>query len=213
MKRIYVILTFVLLAAYPASAQTTENLLESGNLNGWTMFVDDADVDPATIYKLDNGVLRVEGQPFGFIRTNKVYGNFVLVVQWRWIGTPTNSGVFVYVQDEMKCWPNAIECQLAAGRAGDFVLLGGSDLANYNAPEGRPRPNFPVVQKKYDSSERPADEWNTMMVTAVNGNITVVVNGVFQNEGIGSMHRSGHIALQSEGGPIEFRNVTVTHIP
>ena len=211
MKKKYFIFAFVLFAISSISAQTTEDLLAAGNLNGWTMFVDDSTntVNPATVYKLDNGILRIEGLPFGFIRTNKTYENFVLIVQWRWVGTPTNSGIFIYTQDEMKRWPNTVECQLAAGRAGDLNCASGARFANSPVVEERVRP----IQKKYDSSEKPAGEWNTAVITAMNGNVSVVINGVLQNEGIDSLHKSGYIALQSEGGPIEFRNVTVTRIP
>ena len=209
MKRMYFILTFVLFAVSSLSAQTTENLLAAGNLNEWTMFVGDSTVNPATIFKLDNGIMRIEGQPFGFIRTNKTYENFVLIAQWRWVGTPTNSGIFIYLQDEMKLWPNMIECQLASGRSGDLMCAGGARFSNSPIVDERVRP----IPKKYDSSENPAGEWNTAVITAMNGNVSVVINGVLQNEGIDSLHKSGHIALQSEGGPLEFRNVTVTQIP
>lgn len=41
--------------------------------------------------------------------------------------------------------------------------------------------------------------------------IAVCVNGVLQNECTGSV-RSGYIALQSEGGPVEFRNIWLTRL-
>ena len=209
MKRFLLIFTLVLFAVSSMSAQTTENLFAAGNLNGWTMFVDDSNVDPATIFKLDNGILRVEGRPYGFIRTNKTYGNFILMVQWRWVGTPSNSGIFIYLQDELKLWPNMIECQLTIRNSGDLMAAGGARFSNSPVVDERVRP----IQKRYDSSENPAGEWNTAVITSMNGNVSVIINGVQQNEGIDSLHKSGYIGLQSEGGPIEFRNVTLTTIP
>lgn len=44
--------------------------------------------------------------------------------------------------------------------AGDFVLLGGSDLAEYQNKPGQPRPSFPKIQKANQDSEKPAGEWN-----------------------------------------------------
>ncbi|HEC42482.1 MAG TPA: hypothetical protein ENI20_06605 [Bacteroides sp.] len=38
-------------------------------------------------------------------------------------------------------------------------------------------------------------------------NIGLLVNGVRQNKAIEATLTSGRIALQSEGGPIEFRNI------
>ena len=209
MKRFLFVFAFVLFAISSMSAQTTENLFATGNLNGWTMYVDDPNVDPATIFKLENGILRVEGRPFGFIRTNKAYDNFVLIVQWRWVAEPSNSGIFIYMQDELRLWPNMIECQLAAGRSGDLLSANGARFSNSPIVDERVR----AIQKKYDSSEKPAGEWNTAVITSMSGNVSVVINGVLQNEGIDSLNKSGYIGLQSEGGPIEFRNVTLTTIP
>jgi hypothetical protein len=213
MKKIDIILAFLFLFGFSLNAQTAETLFAKDDLSEWTMFVDDANVNPASVYKLTNGILRIEGQPFGFIRTNKRYENYVLMVQWRWVDAPSNSGIFIHVQSELKRWPNAIECQLGAGRAGEIVLLGGADLASYEAPQGQPRPNFPIIPKKNDSNEKPVGEWNTAVIVSMNGYITIMINGILQNEGAGPMHRSGHIALQSEGGPIEFRNMTLLTLP
>ena len=116
------------------------------------------------------------------------------------------------VQDGEKTWPNAIECQLCAGDAGDFVLLGGSDIAEFRLQPGETRPAFPVVKKKQESSEKSAGEWNEMDITCRDGNIEVVVNGVLQNQGSQSLHKKGYIGLQSEGGPLEFRNVRLKRL-
>lgn len=57
----------------------------------------------------------------------------------RWIGEATNSGIFQRVQEGDKVWPQGIECQLMAGRAGDLVLLGGARAAGIE-PVGK----FPI---------------------------------------------------------------------
>jgi hypothetical protein len=210
MKKLsFFLVSMMLVVAFSTNAQTTENLLAAGHLNDWTMYVDGADVNPATVYKLNNGILRIEGQPFGFIRTNKTYENFVLIAQWRWVGTASNSGIFLFTQEELRNWPHAIEVQLRAGRAGELTFPGGSSLENSEVVDGRRRP----IPLRHDSSEKPEGEWNTAVITAMNGNLSVVINGVLQSEGIGAVNKSGHIALQSEGGPLEFRNVLVTTIP
>ena len=60
------------------------------------------------------------------MRTEETYDDYRLHVEWRWIGEATNSGIFQRVQEGDKVWPQGIECQLMAGRAGDLVLLGGA---------------------------------------------------------------------------------------
>ena len=116
------------------------------------------------------------------------------------------------MQDPDKLWPNAIECQLHAGDAGDFVLLGGSDIKEFQVEKGQERPAFPVVKKFNDSNEMKAGEWNNADITCDKGNITVYINGTLQNKGTKSAKKIGYIGLQSEGGPIQFRNVRLTPI-
>jgi len=195
----------------PAKSQTID-LFNGSNLDGWGFVLKDDSKKPEEVFNVQNGLIHIAGDPFGYMYTLKNYDNFRLHVEWRWQGEATNSGIFLFVQDDNKVWPNAIECQLKAGDAGDFVLLGGSNLAEFVAPKGEVRPAFPVVKKKSASSEMPAGEWNNADITCKDGTITVFINGVLQNEGTKSLHTSGHLALQSEGKDILFRNVRLTPI-
>ena len=68
-----------------------------------------------------------------------------------------------------------------------------------------------MVKKDKASTENPAGEWNEANIFVQDGVITVYINGVYQNTGTNRV-TEGHIGLQSEGGPIEFRNVTVTKL-
>lgn len=210
MKIIFVNIV-ILLTILSANAQTkTIELFNGSNLDGWGFVLKDLSVKPADVFSVKNGVIAIAGDPFGYMYTEKKFSDFHLHVEWRWPEEATNSGIFLFVQDEKKVWSNAIECQLRAGDAGSFVLLGGSDLAEFKLPAGQERPAFPVVKKKEASSENPTGEWNNADITCKNGTITVYINGVFQNKGTNSLHKQGRIALQSEGKEIWFRNVRIT---
>jgi hypothetical protein len=147
--------------------------------------------------------------PFGYMYTQKEYSDCILELEWRWDGEASNSGIFLLIADPTNPFPNGIECQLKAGSAGDFVMLGGSSLAEYEAPEGGPTTRFPVIKKRDDSSENPTGEWNKARIEITEGFITVDINGVFQNHGTNKVTK-GYIGLQSEGGKVRFRNVVVT---
>ena len=67
-----------------------------------------------------------------------------------------------------------------------------------------------VVAKKSASNEKPVGEWNTLEVTCRDNSITVLVNGLLQNEATGVTLSKGYICLQSEGKDIEFRNISLT---
>ena len=75
----------------------------------------------------------------------------------------------------------------------------------------RRRAAFRSKKRVGGASEKPAGEWNEAEVICKGDRITVYVNGVLQNECSG-VNTRGYIALQSEGGPLEFRNIYLTEV-
>ncbi len=198
-------LLMVILLAIPGilTAQKTKNvqLFNGKNLNDWVFHLKDPSVDPKTVFTVQNGVIHIKGEPFGYMRTKKSYSDYKLHVEWRYPVEATNSGVFVHAQAPDTIWLKCIECQLQAGNAGDFVCMNGADIKERKDKSTR------RVVKTGPSSEKPVGEWNSMDVTCTGNVIEVSVNGVFQNRGTESNVTSGSICLQSEGKDIEFRNV------
>lgn len=183
-----------------------KELFNGENLNGWVCVLDESTSVPTTdVYGVKDGNIHIAGNPFGYMRTDKKYSNYKLHVEWRWVGEGTNSGLFLHVQDGDKLWPNAIECQLGSGKAGDFVMLGGSKIAEVES-----KGKFPIKERNGDF-EKPVGEWNAAEVVCEGNSITVHINGQLQNQAT-SETSEGYIALQSEGGPIEFRNVYLTEL-
>ena len=205
----FLISCFVLATSFSLHAQKTIDLFNGKDLSNWGFVLQDNKTD-ADVFSVKDGVIHIKGTPFGYMYTKEKYSNFNLHVEWRWPGEASNSGIFVFVQNENQVWPNAIECQLRAGSAGDLVLLNGSNIAEFKTNPGEERPKFPVVQKFNPSSEMAVGEWNNANIICINGFISVYINGVLQNTGTNSLHKSGNIALQSEGKDIQFRNVRLT---
>ena len=141
-----------------ADAQVVK-LFNGKDLSNWNLFVDKGAPVPRRCIRWD-GVIHVKGTLSVTCTPREKYSNFILDVEWRYPVEATNSGIFLFVQDGEKLWPNAIECQLHAGDGGDFVLLGGSDLSEFMSRPGTVRPAFPVVKKTNESSEKPVGEWN-----------------------------------------------------
>ena len=178
-------------------------LFNGTDLSGWEFILaEGSDVPAAEVFTVKDGNIHVAGQPFGYMRTSSKYADYTLHVEWRWVGEGTNSGIFQRVQDGDKLWPNAIECQLCSGKAGDFVMLGGSKIEEMECVE-----EYPVFERVGDY-EKPVGEWNVAEIVCKGNKITVYVNGKLQNE-CTCDSTEGYIALQSEGGPLEFRNVYI----
>lgn len=118
----------------------TTKLFNGKDLAGWNFVVDKNSVPAEQVYSVKDGVINIAGQPFGYMYTKEKYGNYKLHVEWRWPNgeEKANSGIFLLIADPANPFPNGIECQLCAGKAGDFVLLNGSDLAEFqNKPARR----------------------------------------------------------------------------
>jgi hypothetical protein len=187
--------------------KTANNQLFNGkNLSNWVFQLKDPAVDPATVFTVQNGVIHIKGDPFGYMRTKDAYSEYKLHVEWRYPGEASNSGVFIHAQLPDTIWLKCFECQLKSGNAGDFVCMNGAKMNEM-------KNNSRVVNKMAPSSEKPVGEWNTMEVTCKSNTIEVYVNGTLQNKATGISETKGHICLQSEGKDIEFRNVFITNLP
>lgn len=176
-------------------------LFDGKTLQGWVMFLPDPNADPLKTWWVKDGVIHCTGTPAGYIRTDKKFSNYRLQLEWRWAGTPGNSGVLLHVQDKDEVWPKSIEAQLMHENAGDFWVIGGTDFDEHTNKEDR------RVPKKKDSSEKKVGEWNQYDIWCEGNSIKLYVNGVLQNEANNCTVSEGYIALQSEGAPIEFRNI------
>ena len=190
---------------------TTVQLFNGKDLQGWEFVLVDDQVDPAEVWSVSNGVIRCSGVPNGYMHTDTDYENYSLTVEWRWVEGEGNSGVLLHAQEPFEVWPRCIESQLKSGSAGDFILMGvGSITVDGERHENAER--FLGIPKKEESSEKPIGEWNTYRIICRNDEITCYVNDVLQNQGINSSYSKGRICLQSEGAPIEFRNIQLEQL-
>ena len=198
------------LLLFACNTDSRIELFNGKDLDNWTIHTDSEDVEPGDIFYVEDGIMNTTGDPFAYIRTRESYSNYNLHLEWRWVEEPANSGVLLNVQGPDLIFPHCIEAQLMNGRAGDFVLMGKGaaitvkdSTCTVMSEENR----YMAIQKFEESSEKPAGEWNSYDITIKDGSIELVVNGVLQNKGTGFNPTGGNIALQSEGGPIQFRNI------
>ena len=186
-----------------AGCQSQQDLFNGKDLTGWKLFIPDKNVDVNTVWSVKDSVIHCTGRPAGYMRTEADYSNYKLHVEWRWDKRKGNSGVLVHMSEPDKVWPKSIECQLQADNAGDFWAIGGADFAEHLDKSTR------RVAKKQPSNEKPLGEWNEYDIYCQGDTIRPYVNGVLQNEATQTTINYGKICLQSEGAPIEFRNIYI----
>lgn len=201
--------------AEPLSKDTTPIRLFNGrDFEGLRIYTESPAADPVAEWKVEDGVLRCVGSHKGYVCTRAAYADYHLRLEWRWPGKPGNSGVMVNVVSPDIVWPKSIECQLAAGRAGDFAFFSDArskeEIVSRN-PSGVSTGRLP--RKTSSPVEKPAGEWNTYDIVVAGDTITVSINGVQVNHMTGVQPSAGMIALQAEGSAIDFRNIELTPLP
>lgn len=198
MKKVLFCLVFVAVVLSGCEGPHTQ-LFNGKDLSGWKAVLKE-EAEELT-FVADGNVLHISGQPFGYLRTEKSYSNYTLHLEWRWTGPEgVDGGIFHFLRGEDKVWPQGVQLQMTPGDMG--MLMGGIPIEGIEGPFYRkPR----MVQ---ESPEKPVGEWNSMEFVCRDGAIKAFLNGVLVNEAVCEA-REGYIGIQSEGGPMDVRNVWI----
>ncbi len=212
-KQTLLLLGFILTVILSSCKPKTTMLWNGKDFTGWHFVLQDSSISPSDNWIIKDGIIHCFGKGNGYMRTEAVYSNYELEVEWRWPEQPGNSGVLLNMQEPDKVWPNCIECQLQAGNAGDFIIIGPGSLKTKDSLYVNKDKVAVVIPKIQESPEKPAGEWNHYRIINTKDSIVCYVNGVLQNKGYDPSLKEGHILLQSEGAPIEFRNIILKPLP
>ena len=180
----------------------------------------------------DEGV-SCTGQPVGVIKSKKTFTNLELVATWKHLKNAGNSGIFLWSTEEAlkglkrgALPPVGIEVQvLDVGYEaqyekntkkkadwftshGDVFPVAGSKMKPFPpvAPDGRR--SFPTKRLM-----KGTNEWNHYYVRAINGEVRLWVNGEEVSGGAECDPKTGYLCLESEGSPVEFKNLRIRELP
>jgi hypothetical protein len=188
--------------------------------------------EPDTWTWNEDGMVHCTGSPVGVIRSQKIYTNLELMLEWRHLESGGNSGVFIWTPEsslqELKPGqlPQGIEVQvLDHGYAeqyekdhnkkpdwftthGDVFPVGASEMTPFPpvAPDGKR--SFPRKELS-----KGVGEWNQYYIRCLNGEVRLWVNGQEVSGGTGCSPSTGYVCLESEGKPVEFRNIRLRELP
>jgi hypothetical protein len=191
-------------------------LFNGRDLSGWV----NANCAPET-WSVRDGVIFCTGRPTGALRTARQYENFILELEWRHLSSGGNSGVFLWgtpIAAPGVPFLRGIEVQVldhgfnVSGKNewytthGDVFPIHGATMKPFGRHNG---------DRSFPSEERskPSPEWNHYRIVATNGVIRLSVNGKEVSGGEDCNYRQGYLALESEGAPVEFRNVRLEELP
>lgn len=189
------------------------SLFNGKDLNGWIPL----NVRPQT-FVVREGLIVCSGKPTGVMRTEKMYENFVLELEWRHMRAKGNAGLFIWSDGVIAPgtpFTRSIEVQILDGRNTPNYTSDGDVFAIHGATMKPDRPH-PAGWPRCLPSERrckPSPEWNHYRVTCRNGVLQLAVNGKVVSGGSQCKPRKGYICLESEGSEVHFRNIRLRELP
>jgi hypothetical protein len=196
-----------------ASPGAPRPLFNGTDLSGWVQ----VNCAPSTFTARD-GLIVCSGKPTGVLRTDRMYENFVLELEYRHMTPGGNAGLFVW-SDPLPArgvpFTRSLEVQVMDGvetpdytSHGDIFSIWGASFT----PD-RPHPAGWERCLPSDRRARPAPEWNRYRVTCDDGTIRLEVNGAEVSGGTRASPRKGYICLESEGSEVHFRNLVIRELP
>lgn len=188
--------------------------------------------DPDT-WSMQEGLIHCTGQPVGVVRSKEKFTNLELVGEWRHNQSGGNSGFFFWAPDEAfvglernKLPRGGIEVQVLdlgyaelyekrTGKKGDWFTSHGDVFPVGTSTMTPFEPVSPNGSRSFPRKElvKGVGEWNHYYVRAINGEIRLWVNGEEVSGGTNCQPLSGHLCLESEGAPVDFRNLRVRVLP
>ncbi|MDH3585330.1 MAG: DUF1080 domain-containing protein, partial [Phycisphaerae bacterium] len=160
-------------------------------------------------------------RPSGEIRTDRMYQNFILELEWRHLKPKGNAGVFVWADDitaRGQPFHRGIEVQVLENAYGNtkgytthgdiFPIHGAKMIALTGHRSGKNGRAFPTERRS-----NPSPQWNHYRIHCQDGRISLAVNGKVVTKGHEAMPRKGYICLESEGGIVHYRNIRIKQLP
>ena len=193
--------------ASPQKTTGTE-LFNGKNFDGWTFCMKN-NADPMKTWSVGDGVMRCTGKPTGYVRTTAIYHDYQLTYIWRFVKLDpnpkvNNTGILLHIVPPDVVFPECVQAQGLYQHQGDLILEDGAGADGY--PVGKKNVTIPQMGPP---NENPVGEWSTNEVVCQGSNVKLFVNGKAMNQITGCNLSSGYIGIQSEGGDIEIRSLTL----
>jgi hypothetical protein len=210
--------------------QGFHSLYNGLDLRGWKQVEGNKGHWQAKNWVLDyDGKSSAEGEDKN-LWTEKEYGDFILIVDWRQPAKPVVEDIPVILPNgDQAMDENGKEITATVLDAGDSgIYLRGTSKCQiniWNWPVGsgeiwgyRIDPDMPEEVRRaatpiLNADNRPG-EWNRFIITAINDRVTVELNGrtVIREAKLPGVPLKGPIALQHHGDSIQFANIYIREL-
>jgi hypothetical protein len=186
-------------------------------------------------WSFKDGGIQCTGTPTGVMRSKDPLTNFELVIEWKHLKSAGNSGVFLWGTKESLDalrpgrLPMGIEVQILdhgykenylaknkSKRPEELFFSTNGDVFPTQQAKMTPfKPTSPNGSRSFPRKElaKGHGHWNHYYIRAINGEVRLWVNGEEVSGGKDCQPASGYLCLESEGSPIEFRNLRLRVLP
>jgi len=195
-------------------------------LSGWK-----PEKDGDSSWSASNDILKHDGasKTAGQLWTEKEYGDFTLVFDWRWSGTgPLMKRPVIGPDGNPKTGadgkPEMVEVQeldsgvyLRGNEKSQVNLwnwpIGSGEVYGYRTNASLP-PEVRAGVTPKSKADKPLGEWNRTMITMKGDRLTVVLNHekVIDNAQLPNVPAKGKLALQHHGSSIDFANLWIKEL-
>jgi hypothetical protein len=193
-------------------------IFDGKSLQGWKHTPD------TTNWTASHGILKHNGKPGAIsdLWSEKSYGDFTLVCDWRWSGRGPLKAQPIVMPDGSENGQTEIEeldsgIYLRGNTKSQVNLwnwsVGSGEVYGYRKdPAMSPEVKAGVTPKI--KADRPTGEWNRTMITLKGDRLTVMLNGkvVLDNARLPEVPATGPIGLQHHGGAIDFANLWIKEL-
>ena len=210
-------------------AQRFQPLYSGLDFSGWKM-----EPGHEGHWRTNDWILEYDGESTAtnkYLRTEKEYGDFVLIADWRLTRKPVRRempiirpdgsflidarGKIEFGSPNMDAGNSAI--YLRGHQQAQVPMwcwsVGSGGISGYFMDTNQPTAIRSAVTPRMRADAR-AGEWNRFMITLQGDRITVVLNGnaVVQNAQLPGIPKRGPIGLGNHGDPIQFANLFIQEL-
>ena len=170
-------------------------------------------------FRVEDGIIKSTGKPTGVMRTDRMYENYVIELDWMHLKKGGNAGLFIHsgaVPVKGTPFTKGHEIQVLDGDSPDGTWTGHGDVFSIHGATFEPDRKHPKGWMRCLPSEKranPVGQWNHYRVTVHDGTIKLEVNGKEVSGGTKCNPRKGYICLESEGSECHFKNIRIKELP
>lgn len=175
-------------------------LFNGKNLDGWV-------IENNGQFSVEEGVIKIN-KGSGWLRTNKMFSDFILTMEFRFMEADANSGIYVRVPKVDSEGKNGYPASYYQVQCRDNDSIINSHLG-YLFSKGVPDFDFVSSLERIQKTYKPMGEWHTYEIICNKGEFVVKLNGDIITIALNVKTEEGYIGIQGEFGLLEFRKIEI----